>query len=276
MLKLFRVKNGTKDGDVTLLVQFDNNELTYDGFTTNFFAVGDNATLNVADTISSQLISIAYDTDSGIIMSGDFRVLNAAGAGAGLSLVGNNYDNTITASSNGSSLSGGSGASNDRTNDVLIGRGGADVFYYGWYEGNDTIKSYDSDDTVYLHNYSLEDAKANINVTLSSNLQLAFKTNETLTIENTADNTKFKLADDHVYDSWDAFKTALTTASNADIANDWEEIHCHDELLDGEVTFWKGNELSTDDDNYLTDEILTGDIQFSISAEDTLYTFNDK
>ena len=182
-------------------------------------------------------------------------------------------NDTLEADSTGSILWGGDGG-----DDLLIGGDSSDVFKYDSWEGNDTIRGYGSGDIIYFYITQLSTAKTFSTVAVGNGIQINTGNGSLTIIDSSVSNITFKLADDNVYYGWNKLQAGDTTTGSADLAEDYWEVAQSNELLDGEVTFWAGEsgDLATDYDNYLTDEICTGDIKFSIAPADTIYSFSDK
>ena len=81
------------------------------------------------------------------------KIIDASRFGGQSILVGNALENSIKASSGGSSIWGGAGSEND----TLIGGSGADAFFFAAGNGNDVIENADSNDHINLPLSSIED-----------------------------------------------------------------------------------------------------------------------
>ena len=252
--------------------------LTYAGDNAYYSATDSDAILTISSDFSADTLSINLSDTSKY--SSNIAVIDAANCTvSNITLVGSNRaDSTIKTGQNGSSVFGG-----EAGNDLIIAENGRghNIFRYSSYNGNDTIQGYSTGDTIDLQGAMISQAKWYTPEAVANGLKLKTNSSNSLTIffadGTTADNITFKLGDT-TYTGWNNLKAG--TADSADLAEDYWEVAQSNELLDGEVTFWAGNgisgDLATDYDNYLTDEICTGDIKFSIAPADTVYSFSDK
>ena len=195
-IQLVENNNLTND-NVTSVLQVAENALTYDGTATKYIATGSAASLNASSDANS--VNVWLDSDYSALSdnttyNGKIKTLNAAAVDGTATLVGNEYDNAITAAQGNSSLWGGKSS----TNDTLVGGTGSDMFFYGvtgTSEGNDTISGINEDDTVNLFGVQLSDIDFNNTTITNSTITVKFNNgNGSLTMDNNGQT--FMLAND--------------------------------------------------------------------------------
>ena len=105
------------------------------------------------------------------------RNINASRKTDELNIIGNDYDNAVTAGSGGGSLIGGNGR------DTLTGGEGNDIFVYTVGSGNDTIVNYTEDDIIQIYGFNGE-LNVNSFIPSSNGVALIDLGNDTLTVVN--------------------------------------------------------------------------------------------
>jgi len=186
----------SENGDlenVTTVLQVSDTLLTYDGLATKYIATKTAAVVASSEASSANiwLDSKYANLSDNTTYTGTIKTLSAAAVEGTAVLVGNSYDNVITAAQDNTSMWGGDAASND----TLIGGAGADMFFYGvtgGKEGNDTISGITEDDTVNLFGIQLADI-TDFDIT-NSTIALKFSGGGSLTMANNGQT--FMLAND--------------------------------------------------------------------------------
>lgn len=169
--------------------KFSANTFTYDSGINLFMGCSNSNTLTVDDSRKNNIwldgrfgqsfyeISCIDATDS----TGDNQLAGA-----------NNTNITITGGAGNSSLWGGNGR---YSNDSLIGGTGAEMFFFGKYEGSDTINGAGADDTIRFYNGSISDITSVDSLT-GGGIQLNFNNGDyTLALESLNADTTFSFAD---------------------------------------------------------------------------------
>lgn len=160
-------------------------------------------TLTVGADVTADGVTIALDGSDGKFYE-DVDVLDASKYTGAASLTGSAQNQTIIASTGGSTLYGGSGSSND----TLVGGNGADTFIYHAGNGNDVIQSVGSDDTIMLYDVSLSDLTT---TETTAGLQIKVgSTSQTLTVEGSnagqatfvVDGTKYHITNESGNYTW--------------------------------------------------------------------------
>ena len=145
----------------------------------------------------------------------NYNAINALAAAGAVSLVGNNYANTLTAGNNNSTLDGGDG------NDNLRGGSGTDVFVYGDKSGKDIIYGYGATDSLTVDATKITSGTTNSNTgdlvfKIDNNNSITFKPTGdkedqevTKVLLTVADGNAASLTKDGVLDSADSILTAF-------------------------------------------------------------------
>lgn len=151
--------------------------LTYDD-EVSYFTTNAGGTVNVKGANS---VNIWMDGSRGQKFEG-VAVLNANNSSGYNTLAGSkNMETSIVGGSGNSSLWGGAGI----VDDTLFGGNGAEVFWYGRFDGNDIIQNAEAHDTIFLYDSVLEhitECRAQ-----NSEVRIIFNSNATLGI-NCADS----------------------------------------------------------------------------------------
>lgn len=136
----------------SIIAQVGDDTLTFDKFANCYLAKGKNATVYVDDAIDDN-VNIWLDGSAGKEFGGDIAVIDArtANANANVVLAGNHLDNTIFAAEGDTSLWGGDGG-----NDLLVGNGDDNTFYYKLGNGDDTITNVSDGDTIVLYDITID------------------------------------------------------------------------------------------------------------------------
>lgn len=114
-----------------------------------FYIVGTN-TLSVGSAFDGEVWLATVNTTENL------TDVDARGNSNDLILVGNTKNNLIYDGNGNSSLWGGEG----NIDDTLVGGSGAEMFWYGKYDGYDVVSSADSSDVVYLYDVNLSEITA--------------------------------------------------------------------------------------------------------------------
>ena len=250
--------------------------VTYDGTTDIYWLTDDNAIIKVGEGVTAaKVIDISNDDT----IKGNVTYIDATNATGQMTLIGSLFsNNTIKAGNGGNSIYGGDLS----TDDLLIGGNGNDTFRYGGDKGNDTIQGYASGDIVCLdcNDYSQVEGGIDFNASNANKLCFGSGSGNTLTFDNPTGDITFKLNDGTQYNGFENLKNGTSVGSSPDLAYDDWEINGGNELIDGDAIFWDGNGESGDlaadigADNYLTDEIMIGDVNPSVFGGDKVYNFN--
>ena len=185
-----------------VIAQVARKELTFDGVANYYHASSSNATVKVSSSLGDAEIWLNDYSHGNVDFDGEIIALDGSAATGATTLVGNDYDNVITAGNNGSSLWGSFGG-----NDTLIGGDGEDTFWYELGNGNDKVVGATEDDTVYLNGITL-DMFADSTEATDSSLKLNFEDGGSVSLD-TNNGTTFKTSDgaSYVYNkesgSWD-------------------------------------------------------------------------
>lgn len=179
--KDFRINN--------LIAKVDQKNLAYDGLANCYVAKGVSS-LTVDSSIGSA--EIWLDGSHGTHFLGEIHYLDASAARGLTSLVGNEFDNTISAGQGDSSLWGGFST----TDDLLIGGEARNTFFYCNGNGNDTIQGVNDGDRVILSDVSL-DQITGTNIA-SDSVDIRLTDGGTLKV-NSAANVTYQLADGSKY-----------------------------------------------------------------------------
>ena len=171
-------------GDV--VAQISDGDLTYDG-RANYFSTTtkSRAKLEVSSEVDNA--EVWLNNGRSDEFHGNIYELDASAVEGNATLVGNDFDNVITAGKGNNSLWGGSSASND----TLIGGDGKDLFWYEMGNGNDVIQGAGSNDSVNLYGITVDMLTTEVT---SDSITLKFNNGQTLKLD-TNDGTTFQLAD---------------------------------------------------------------------------------
>ena len=290
-----------EDSNDTVIAKISDKEITFDGVTKEYYLTGENATVNVSSDVSTAttIVDLSNNAKFSNVYIGNAVAVDASGANAKVSIIGGYSNNTLKAGDHDSEIWGNKKDTvgiNAASNDLLIGGTGTDTFWYGSGEGNDTIEDYGSNDVVYLYNvtvpamlfipYDVSNATDDENV-----VTVTMRNGETLTIKKASDftgNVTFKLANGKTYTGANNLKDrkdgeSSDLAYDYDLAYDsdyWAVGGGNDDLLDGDNTFWSADVaddyLIMDDsaNKNLTNDINTGDVNYSMLGGDTLYNLH--
>ncbi|MCR5834011.1 MAG: hypothetical protein K6G55_05100 [Selenomonadaceae bacterium] len=176
-----------------VVAQVNDTELTFDGEADFYRATGSNATVTVAESLTSAVVWLEEEA-TGKTFSGDIAVIDATNSSAKAELAGNSGDNEIYAGTGDTSLWGGSGG-----NDLLYGNTGADSFYYGIGNGNDTVSGMTDGDVVVLFDMTLDDIAS---TTTENNVVVNFKDGSSLTINDDDKDVSFKVTGSSGEGTW--------------------------------------------------------------------------
>lgn len=187
-----------KDFKINNLIAKVDKNIAYDGLANCYVASG-GSSVNVDSSVKSA--EIWLDSSHGVYFLGDIRTLNASDVNGYTELVGNANDNTIIAGHGDSSLWGGNSASND----LLIGGGSHNTFFYCAGNGNDTISGTNDGDDIILADITLEQITGT-NITADS-VDINFTDGGSLHVAGTSDVTYLlangsKYSANHETQSW--------------------------------------------------------------------------
>ena len=167
------------------VAQVGTDKLNVDNYADFYVATGSNATVTVDKSVEGSVSVWLDDPDSGKTFAGDIKVIDAKNTSANAELAGNNLDNVICAGKGDNSLWGGFGG-----NDSLVGGSGNDTFVYLLGNGNDTIQSATSGDTVILGDITIDQIQA---ANINGNVVLNMADGGRLTVED-GRNVEFKVS----------------------------------------------------------------------------------
>ena len=171
-------------GDV--VAQISGDDLTYDG-RANYFSTTSKARAKVEVSSEVDNAEVWLNNGRDAQFHGNIYELDASNLEGNATLVGNDFDNVITAGKGNSSLWGGNSASND----TLIGGDGKDLFWYEMGNGNDEIHGASANDSVNLYGVTVDMLTTEVT---ADSIKLNFNNGQTLKLD-TNDGTTFQLAD---------------------------------------------------------------------------------
>lgn len=173
-----------KDFQIANMIAKVDKNIIYDGLDDCYVASG-GSSLTVDSSVDSA--EIWLDSSHGTKFFGNIRTLDASAVEGNTSLVGNEFGNTIIAGQGDASLWGGSSASND----VLIGGGSRNTFFYLLGNGNDTVNGTNDGDEIAFSDITL-DQISSADVTADS-VSLKFVDGGSLTVNGTSESSMFLL-----------------------------------------------------------------------------------
>ena len=193
--KDFAIANDYDD----VVAQISGGDLTYDGVADYFSTTTKSrAKLEVSSEVDNAEVWLNNDERGNAKFYGNIYELDGSAVEGNATLVGNDFDNVITAGKGHSSLWGGASTSND----TLIGGEGRDLFWYEMGNGNDVIQGASSSDSVNLYGVTVDMLTTEVT---ADSVTLKFNNGQTLKLD-TNDGTTFQLADgsNWIYDKSDS------------------------------------------------------------------------
>ena len=179
--------------DGVIAAKFSGNRISINDEANYYLAADADATVEINEDYTEDVANIDlnnsnFNDRNQVSFAGDIKAVDASNFEGAANITGNDNDNVLIASKEGSTLNGGAG------DDTLIGGDGNDVFIYSG--GNDVVQNASENDVIILDGIAIEDLIAkDQDLFVGNDIKFALNNGGSLTVKNgKTSGVKFEMA----------------------------------------------------------------------------------